>query len=1273
MLVPHTYPQTHALVTLGWRWRSVIPASLDALCATAFAACSAAIWTMNVKLETRMTGVGKSLVTVGRSAGSSGGQANEGGSLYRSGVAAYLAAHGLKGRGVEAAGYSEAGPAPVALLFETSEAVDDIRCELADGSAIVLQAKRACGADEQLQKTVSQWVRYLPDLKTGDRMGLATAHPRGSVRALGAALSRRQRSVPGPSSTSEQEALAAVRDRLPPGTSLPDGERVLDTALVMTVATETERDGDFRYAASLLDGTVVPAGSGSAAVRALQRAFQEQAASGAGSGLDEWLQVLATAGLEVFPDADGSAGMRRRAELDAVAAHRRRLAERDGLLEYALLADDLPPLRYEQLAESFRVSVMGGSRPGDEADFLAVARRWSRMLLTGLPGTGKSTALRQLAARWAANPQAPVPVLVPLLEVARRRPRTESDLTLAVLIEAATETAPESQRAPLRRALSEAAVRGEAVLLLDGLDECRNLRAVVADGLAKIADDLPEGTGILLATRDSGRAASGKLGFPEARMAEPNHLKRSLSQLLQHVARYRVPEASRVAWVHVRQEWLDEARRGHRDPWQIPLLATLITLLATQREPAALPSSRAHVLTEVVRDSVERWEHARGNSAAGGLLVIRAEMLTDGFREIAHGLATGGSLPEAAVRGLVAAMLSSRWGLSPGEAGAAAGDVTRFWDDHVGVFVSSTASGQVEARSRVFTEIGDAMWVTQQDRETEGAWVRAALADEDRREPVILAACLSQDVSGILAAEVLSPEADPAGALTLADAAAEGAALTSLTAAGLLARLVNTASQPPDTTAFDNCRDLPGEQPARGPRAGRDGQPSDRAWPYVRRAAMLRLPPSLRSERRFSLAGLGLTGDWLLVATALSALTDAQADCRTALEPDEASAVRRLLEYPAASSDRALLPGHISAAEQAISYLPQLGPDAPAAIFRIAGHGTLGLYRRVRARLTALGFTDQQAKSAGRSVARLFSGILPDHSGDWNNLFEAAGTADTVRALSHAEKWRLPDLANLFDVLDPLRATVRGINDAYTVDRERLPGVLRATARAAGIELPALAGQAVTALASWSAGDRGTAGLLLAPPPSPPSACDITSLPEDDMRILIDALGATSAWVAGVAAHVLMQARNPAVGQAVARCMPGNSPDASRRRNAAIVVLANDPDPARAAMRMLDGADQPARVGAAAACRVLAGRWGVVASRALADTDLSVRLACRDDADSAGVTVWSCPRCAQANDVAAPRCVTCRGAKVTRVQGLPRAAPRWLGVPAEQAAERQGD
>src|SRR5208282_4102328 len=92
-----------------------------------------------------------------------------------------------------------------------------------------------------------------------------------------------------------------------------------------------------------------------------------------------------------------------------------------------------------------------------EDDFLPTARRWPRMLLTGLPGMGKSTALEQAAARWAADAGAPVPVLVQLRDLVRRDPLRRTDITLPVLIETATAAVPEHEREPLRRALAQAA------------------------------------------------------------------------------------------------------------------------------------------------------------------------------------------------------------------------------------------------------------------------------------------------------------------------------------------------------------------------------------------------------------------------------------------------------------------------------------------------------------------------------------------------------------------------------------------------------------------------------------------------------------------------------------------------------------------------------------------------------------------------------------------------------------------------------------------------
>jgi hypothetical protein len=48
-----------------------------------------------------------------------------------------------------------------------------------------------------------------------------------------------------------------------------------------------------------------------------------------------------------------------------------------------LLADDLPPMRYPPLADSLYLAVPGRDLSG--AEFLGTARRWPRMLLTGLP------------------------------------------------------------------------------------------------------------------------------------------------------------------------------------------------------------------------------------------------------------------------------------------------------------------------------------------------------------------------------------------------------------------------------------------------------------------------------------------------------------------------------------------------------------------------------------------------------------------------------------------------------------------------------------------------------------------------------------------------------------------------------------------------------------------------------------------------------------------------------------------------------------------------
>jgi len=1202
-------------------------------------------------------------------AGSSGGRGNEGGSLHRSGVAAYLAAHGLVGRGLEAAGHSEDGPPPTTISFETGEAVDDLRCELKDGTALLLQAKRTCGDNRFLSETVAQWVRQAPDLLPRQWVGLVTGHPQGPVRHLGSALARRRRPVKGPFLPGEQDALAAVRKRTPTGTEAAVAERVLDAAIVLTVAAETALDPDFRYAASLLDGVVVPTRSGSKAIDALQQAFRKQAVAGTGGGIDEWLNILADAGLEVFADADGPAGPRRRAELDALAAYRKRLADCDGLLEYAMLRDDLPPLRYSLLAESIKVSV---ARPGGHRDhtsqerdhqLLDIARRWPRMLLTGLPGTGKSTALKQLAARWAAEPRAPIPVLIHLPEIAKDLPRGNSDITLPLLIRAATAKAPAREQEPIRRVLEQAVASSDAVLLLDSLDECYGRKGVIADGLAAIAGALPADTGLVLTTRASGIAAARKLHFPEVSLVEPDGLNSVLRSLLRHVASHRgIPAAELGGWVEEREQWIDDTRRDSADLWRIPLLATLVTLKAAYCESAPLPATRAQLLADTVLDAVKRWELTRA-SDTGAVFhqPMREEMLVDGFREIGHVLVDVGSRATREVRAAVAAMLTDIWGLSRGETSARAEEILRFWDEHVGVFVKSPVTGDIQPRSRIFAEIGDAMWVSGQYEAIQHAWVASALASDDRREPVILAVGISPDIARILV-DTADTSADRVvrsrAALWAADAVADGAALDDMSLSTLMSQLVGLARDP--TEADDDAP--PGSGPSPLVTVTRSGGPG---WPYARRVAALRLPSALRSERQALLRGLCLGDEQRLIGEAMAAISDAAADSRDVLHPNEAEVIRRLLARPIPDNQPGqqvrvsrrytkheggetyrLLPGHHDAAEAAITFVPQLGSWAADVIFRIARHGSAGGYRRVVVGLDVLGYHDPERQKRDEDFELLMRDQTKTEFWDgWDILFEAAASCASAWNPSRAERWRLADLLALTDLLDPAHATLDDINVAFTAEKELLPAWIRVVGHAADLNLHAVAGQAMAVLTSWRSGDPDVMDPLFAPPPSPLPVCDITRLNSDEVVVLVEALGARSGWIADVAYNLLLPAQSLVIGRLVAgriAQMP-----AMRRPAATRIAITNNDNPVEIAQRMLGSADSPTRIGTASAAVLLASQgqpaaWAAIIARAQADEDMTVQFAAGQKQEIAmAATYWSCADCGEINDMDKLDCKFC--------------------------------
>lgn len=320
-------------------------------------------------------------------------------------------------------------------------------------------------------------------------------------------------------------------------------------------------------------------------------------------------------------------------------------------------------------------------------------------------------------------------------------------------------------------------------------------------------------------------------------------------------------------------------------------------------------------------------------------------------------------------------MLAERWGLAPGEASAQARDIVGFWDEHVGVFVASPATGDIEPRSRVFAEAGEAMWAARQTPRTRGEWIRAALADDDHREYVVLAAGLSADVASELietARQAADPAARSRGLQWAADATVGGARPANESLATLIDALAKAAASPP----------AGGTQPPAGIADLNENAPRP-GWPYVLRIAMLPLLGTSRPRRDRVLAGLELDDDERPLAAALAALADAGTDASDSLQPGQEDAVRGLLARPlpernpqlAESGSQPapgvrvgqrgeLLPGHIQAAERAAKYVGQLGQDAVAAIYRIARRGYLRDYTRIHRQMTALGYPDPEPISA---------------------------------------------------------------------------------------------------------------------------------------------------------------------------------------------------------------------------------------------------------------------------------------------------------------------
>jgi hypothetical protein len=192
---------------------------------------------------------------------------------------------------------------------------------------------------------------------------------------------------------------------------------------------------------------------------------------------------------------------------------------------------------------------------------------------------------------------------------------------------------------------------------------------------------------------------------------------------------------------------------------ETPLMVVLLTMLTTEHELAALPVGRGPVLARVLDDAVTRWEtgfRLQGERPRLGSLEgsDATHAARSGFAVIAHHLFEQGDPTLEDVLRHLADGLAGPFGLPSGRAAGVAEDALGLWDE-AGVFVISGSTGRVQARLRLFAELGEAAHVTARDPDEQRAWAREAVWDADAHEAVLLAAGLSRAVADELLASAI--------------------------------------------------------------------------------------------------------------------------------------------------------------------------------------------------------------------------------------------------------------------------------------------------------------------------------------------------------------------------------------------------------------------------------------------------------------------------------------------------------------------------------------
>lgn len=1057
---------------------------------------------------------------------SSAGQANEAGSIARRSAASYFGVYMLAGMPVET---FENFKAITHLEFESPDPTDDIVLTFGGGGRGFVSSKREVTYGKSFKDTVEDWVAQLDEsLGNDDLLILVCEECAGWVRDLADALAK-LRSGSSITSKRHRDALGRLDGEVPPD-KRPEVYRRARILELPRLAT----NNDSRTLLAVLMNQLVEGGAGATAVSIISERVHEWAGRAHGFDAQKLVAALSSSGVVVLPDANGSAAGHAAATQAAMDGYLAALSASKGRVDLSFLADDLDSFVVDDLLENVRV-VSRLKESGGERDVRLVLRRYGRMLMVGQPGAGKSLTMRELAGWVALDEDAPVPVPVHLPELLPCH--QDQAVTVDDLVALAATRGPELGRDLVEGALRRAVENGDALLLLDGLDECRDWAPWMVERLKTLVDEFHWSTAVVVATRGSMAVPAERIGLPRVDLQRPFNLDETIDAVLEQCANARVRDAvDRDVWLRARREWLAGAKSRQAGMLQVPQLALLVTLILGSSADLEVPRRRAELLHQAVRESVRRFERDRVGGTLTGAWAqdLTLEMLLDGFVVLGRLLEDRVPPPERAEA--VAALSdmlvdAERWGLSGARARELASQVLTFWDTHVTVFVIDEQD-RLTSRSRVFTEVATAMWTTQCDGESLLLWASEAVRFHESEGVMALALGMND---GLVAMMLELGDTLTEATLAVASACQEdGIDLTPAQLSTLLGQLGRHAS--------DIHRGVK-ERPERKTRDERDWVQkligSRRAypdyWPLIESLCSLKLSPGQRMERDQALGQVPLSERDVAAVAAWVALADAKADERD-LEPSEVEVVTSVLsrEVPRTTEpfkdggilkfpdSRPLDPGVSDVARRAIAFLGQLPDHLPEHLYKLSHHVHYIYADDMHRDLRAAGYDTGRWKES--SPALPYINRLRDRDYEEQVLRDAATVGDPEGELTRHERWALPDLAELIDITNYGEFSNPEFSAAFVHDGHELRRRwLKALVHAFQLDADRIAAQAVKAL-------EGPLDHTVTPPDwwlvsygglDRRRVVEGLSVDAENQRALLDCMHASSHWIAHPAFFIL--------------------------------------------------------------------------------------------------------------------------------------------------------